>query len=151
MNAQNVKMAVILSLLLVMMAPLSARAATPAEEARFVAAVQKAFRDHKPADLVELTCWDQVGEKSKKEAEGMYADLVEQKDVVWDFKLVDPEAKALEKERAKPVDERANIAVIKQLDMKFSDAKDGKRILGIIGFAVGEKDGKLLLARAPAK
>ena len=42
-------------------------------------------------------------------------------------------------------------AVIKQLDMKFSDKKDGKRILGVIGFAVGEKDGKLLLARAPAK
>jgi hypothetical protein len=92
-----------------------------------------------------------VGEKAKKEAEGMYADLVTQKDVVWDFKLVDPDAKALEKERAKPADERANIAVIKQLDMKFSDKKDGTRVLGIIGFAVGEKDGKLLLARAPAK
>jgi hypothetical protein len=143
---------VTLSLLLVVVAPLAARAAPPAEEARFVAAVQKAFKDHKPADLVELTCWDRVSEKTKKEAEGMYADLVNQKDVVWDFKLVDPDPKAVEKERTEPgVAGRANIAIIKQLDMKFSDM-DGKRVLGIIGFAVGEKDGKLLMARqAPAK
>jgi hypothetical protein len=154
MNMHLNRTAFTLSLLLLpFFAPLPAAvAATPVEEARFVAVVRKAFDEHKSATLVELTCWDRVSEKTKKEAEGMYADLVNQKDVVWDFKLVDPDPKAVEKERTEPgVAGRANIAIIKQLDMKFSD-KDGKRVLGIIGFAVGEKDGKLLMARqAPAK
>ena len=46
-----------------------------------------------------------------------------------------------------PDAEHANLPITKQLDMKFMD-KDGKRILGVIGFAVGEKDGKLMMAHA---
>jgi hypothetical protein len=151
MNRDIFRAALVLWVLVAAFAPLAAVAATPEEEKRFVAAVRKAFEERKGAGLVEVTCWDRVSEKTRKGSEGMYGELVGQKDVVWEFKLVDADAKQ-EKPRVEDgVEHRANLPIVKQLDMTFRD-KDGKRILGVIGFAVGEKDGKLmLLSSAPVK
>jgi hypothetical protein len=151
MNAHFTRAALTLSVLLAAFVPLTALAATPEEEARFVAAVTKAFEERKGAGLVEVTCWDRVGEKERKDSEGMYGELVGQKDCTWSFALVDPPAKDLERVMKGDAQRRLpNLPVTKQLDMTFRD-KDGKRILGIIGFPVGEKDGKLLLTTAAAK
>jgi hypothetical protein len=56
---------------------------------------------------------------------------------------VEPPAKDLEREKGEAEGRRPNLEIVKQLDMKFRD-KNG-RILGIIGWAVGEKDGKLMM------
>jgi hypothetical protein len=109
----------------------------------------KAFEERKGAGLAEVTCWDRVGEAERKEAEGVYGELVGTKDVTWAFALVEPPAKDLE--RVKKGDEqgrRPNLEITKQLDMTFRD-KNG-RILGIIGWAVGEKDGRLMMVRSAA-
>jgi hypothetical protein len=129
-------------------------AATPEEEARFVDAARKAFAEKKPGDLSKLTCWDGVLEPDQKKQEETFKLLMEEKDVTFSLKLVDAEEKAVaEKERkAEGAPTRPNLKIVKQLDVTLIDPRDPKRILGIIGFAVGEKDGKLLLVReAPAK
>jgi hypothetical protein len=139
---------------LALLLPLAATAATPEEETRFVDAAKKAFDEKKPADLSKLTCWDGVSEEAQKQQEGTYKLLMEEKDVTFSFKLVDADPKAVaEKDRkALGAPTRPNLKIVKQLDLTMMDPRDHKRILGIIGFAVGEKDGKLLLVReAPAK
>ena len=102
--------------------------------------------------MAELVCWDRVSDAERKSTEGMYKELVEEKDVIWEFKLVDPDPKAIERSRKEEngIVRKGNLAVVKQLEMTFRD-KDGKRILGIIGFGVGEKDGKLMLAAVAEK
>src|SRR5205823_4749587 len=79
--------------------------------------------------------------------------LVEEKGVTFSLKLVDADLKAPVKDHKEDgVPTRPNLKIVKQLDVTLLDARDNKRILGILGFAVGEKDGKLLLVReAPAK
>jgi hypothetical protein len=131
---------------IVAFAPAVVHAASPAEEARLVAAVRKAFDEHKGAGLAGVTCWDGIGGADRKSAEGGYKALVEQKDVVWEFKLVEPDPKAVERARKEEngIVRRENLAIVRRLEMTFRD-KEGKRILGIIGYGVGEKDGRLML------
>lgn len=154
MNAHLARAALAFSVLIAAVAALSAvaGAATPEEETRFVSAVRKAFDDRKGAGLAELTYWEGVGEKERADSEKMYGDLVTQKDVTWEFKLVDASPKDLAKRAAADARDgrRVNLAITKQLDMTFRD-KDGKRILGIIGWAVGEKDGRLMMVRSVEK
>jgi hypothetical protein len=46
---------------------------------------------------------------------------------------------------------RQNLKIVKQLDLRLIDDRD-RKTLGVIGFPVGEKDGKLLLTtETPAK
>lgn len=143
--------------LLALLLPLAATAATPEEETKFVDAAKKAFDEKKPADLSKLTCWDGVSEQARKKDEETFKLLMEEKDVTFSIKLVDAEAKDLAKKAAEDrkedgVPTRPNLKIVKQLDLTMIDPRDKKRILGIIGFAVGEKDGKLLLVReAPSK
>ena len=86
--------------LLALLLPVAATAAAPEEETRFVDAAKKAFDEKKPADLSKLTCWDGVSEQARKEQEGTYKLLMEEKDVTFSFKLVDADPKAVaEKER----------------------------------------------------
>src|SRR6266700_337664 len=127
-------------------------AAAPEEEARFLAAVQKAFEARDASVLDELTCWDRVPEKLKQNLQGTYAALVAEKGVVFDFKLVDPERKFVDRDRTEDgVPYRANLPVTRQLNMKATDTRD-KKTLFILTFAVGEKEGKLfLLGSAPVK
>jgi len=152
MKTHATKMVLALGMMVTAFAPVVALAATPTEEARFVAAVRKAFDERKGAGLTELVCWDRVGDAERKSTEKMYKELVEEKDVIWEFKLVDPDPKAVERSKKEEngIVRRRNLAVVKQLEMTFRD-KDGKRILGIIGFGVGEKDGKLMLAAVAEK
>jgi hypothetical protein len=155
MNAHLTRLVVValtFSIVLAAVVPPAAVAATPAEEGRFVAAVKKAFQERKAAGLVEVTCWDRVGENERKEAQGVYAELVGTKDVTWAFALVEPPAKDLARvTKGDAQGRRPNLAITRQLDMTFRD-KDGNRILGIIGWAVGEKDGRLMMVRsAPEK
>ena len=155
MNTHPIKSALaLLALLLSLAATVAATAATPEEEAKFVDAAKKAFDEKKPADLSKLTCWDGVSEQAQKKDEETFKLLMEEKDVTFSFKLVDadPKAVAEKEQKADGAPTRPNLKIVKQLDLTMIDPRDHKRILGIIGFAVGEKDGKLLLVReAPAK
>src|SRR5215212_8012883 len=116
---------VALTLSIVLMAvvvPSAAVAATREEEGRSVATVKKAFGERKAAGLVEVTCWDRVGEQARKEAQGVYADLVGTKDVTWEFALVEPPAKDLARvTKGDAQGRRPNLAITKQLDMTFRD------------------------------
>ena len=136
--------------LLALLLPLAATAATPEEEAKFVDAVKKAFDERKPAGLSKLTCWDGISDDARKKDEETYKLLVdEQKDVTFTFKLVEAD---LTERKGHHVPPRPNLKIVKQLDLTMIDVRDNKTILGIIGFAVGEKEGKLLLVKeAPAK
>ena len=151
MNTPSFKSALVLLALLL---PLAAIAATPEEETRFVDVAKKAFDEKKTADLSKLTCWDGVSEQAQKKQEETFKLLIEEKDVTFSFKLVDadPKAVAEKDQKADGAPTRPNLKIVKQLDVTLIDPRDNKRILGIIGFAVGEKDGKLLLVReAPVK
>ena len=136
--------------LLTLMLPLASTAATPEEEAKFVDAVKKAFDEKKPGDLSKLTCWDGVSEETRKKGEETYKGLIEEKEVTFTFTLVEAD---LKKRKVDGGTSLPNLKIIKQLDMRMIDQRDNKRTtLGIIGFAVGEKEGKLLFVReAPAK
>jgi hypothetical protein len=138
--------------LLVLVVPLAATAATPEEETSFVDAVKKAFDEKKPAELSKVTCWDGVSEQAKKKQEEVYKTLIEEKDVSFGVKLVEPDLKSLEKRQKKEgAALRHNLKIVKQLDLRLIDNRDHKT-LGIIGFPVGEKAGKLLLTnQTPAK
>jgi hypothetical protein len=131
--------------LLLLVAPLAARAATPEEEAGFVDAVKKAFDEKKPGELSRVTCWDGVAEQARKKQEEVYKALVEEKDVSFGVKLVEADLKSFDKrQKAQGMALRQNLKIVKQLDLRLIDRRD-KKTLSIIGFPVGEKDGKLLL------
>jgi hypothetical protein len=138
--------------LLALLLPLAAVAAAPERETQFVDAARKAFDEKKPGDLSKLTCWDGVSETARKKQEETFKLLVEEKDVTFSVKLVDADLKRPVKDHKEDgVLMRPNLKIVKQLDVTLIDSRD-KKILGILGFAVGEKDGKLLLVReAPAK
>ena len=143
-----------LALLALLLLPLAAIAAAPEQETKFVDAAKKAFDEKKPAELSKLTCWDGVSEQDQKKQEETFKLLVEEKNVTFSLKLVDADPKAVadKDHKADGAPTRPNLKIVKQLDVTLIDARDKERILGIIGFAVGEKDGKLLLVReAPAK
>jgi hypothetical protein len=129
------------------------RAAGAEEEARFLAAVRKAF-DSRDADAVDaLTCWDGVGEKLKQDGHATHEALVKQKGVVYEFKLVDPDRDFIGRERKENgVTYRANLEITRQLNMKAADPADPKRTLFLLCLPVGEKEGKLMLiTHAPVK
>jgi hypothetical protein len=130
----------------------AAGAATPEEEARFLAEVRKAFAARDASGLDALTCWDRVPAKLKENLQAAYASLVAEQGVVFDFKLADPDRKFVDRDRTEEgVTYRANLPVTRQLNMKATDPRD-KKTLFILTFAVGEKDGKLfLLGSAPVE
>ena len=126
--------------------------ASQEEEARFLAAVRKAFDARDASILDTLTCWDRMPEKAKRNLQGSYAALVAQKGVAYDFKLVEPELKFIDVDRKEDgATYRANLPITRQLNMKGIDTRDDKTLF-LLCFAVGEKDGKLFLAgSAPVK
>jgi hypothetical protein len=72
------------------------RAASPEEEARFVAAAKLAFEKHDTDALVALTCWDQVPNKLKADGQQQYAGIINYAKTiagppVTDIKLLDPD------------------------------------------------------------
>ena len=128
--------------LLVMLFPLAAVAAAPEEEAKFVDAAQKAFDGKKPAELSKMTCWDRVSDHAKSKQEEVYKALVNEKNVTFSVKLAEVDLKLVKGQKEESL--RQNLKIIKKLDLRLIDSRD-KRTLGIIGFPVGENDGKLLL------
>ena len=133
-----------LALLALMPSLASAAPAAPGKEAKLVGAVQAAFDERKPAGLSNLTCWDGFSGQARRKQEEAYKLLVEQQGVTVRVELVEADAKG-HKDDAPA---RPNVRVVKRLDVRLIDGRD-RKLLGIIGFPVGEKDGKLLLAPAP--
>lgn len=122
-------------------------AASPQEEARFVAAAKQAFAKHDADALAALTCWDRVPDKIKTRGKKQYARDVKQQ--VRDITLTDPDPKYpdLVWKDADGVSYRSNLPVIKQLKITFSGGKFSNGV-----YPVGEKNGKLyLLEPAPVK
>jgi hypothetical protein len=122
-------------------------AASPEEEARFVAAAKQAFAKHDADALAALTCWDRVPDKLKASGKKQYAGDVAQ--TAGDITLTnpDPDYPDLVWKDTDGVSYRSNLSVIKQLKIIFKtgDFGDGR-------YPVGEKDGKLyLLEPAPVK
>lgn len=140
MTIHPIKSALVLFILLL---PLASRAAASEEETKFVDAVKKAFDEKMPAELSSLTCWDGVSDEDKKKGEETYKHLVEEKDVSFSFELVAADLKHPDK-NGEPL--RPNLKIVEQLDVHLIDSRD-KKLLAILGFAVGEKHGKLLLVR----
>jgi hypothetical protein len=123
-------------------------AASPDEEARFVAAAKQAFEKHDADALMALTCWDRVPDKFKDSGKKQYARDVAQS--ATDIKLTnpDPDEPDLVWKDTDGVSYRSNLSVAKQLKVTFGSGgefSDGT-------YPVGEKDGKLyLLEPAPTK
>jgi hypothetical protein len=140
------------AVLLALVLPAATSAATREAETTFVAAAKRAFDGKTPADLAKLTCWDGVAAEAKAKQEQTYALLVEERDVTFSVKLAEVDPKFPAKDRkADGAPPRPNLKVLKRLDVTLTDRRD-KKILGIIGFPVGEKEGTLLLAsEVPAK
>jgi len=126
----------------------SALAASPEEEARFVAAAKQAFEKHDADALMTLTCWDRVPDKFKGSGKKQYDRDVAQ--TATDISLTNPDPKFpdLVWKDTDGVSYRSNLPVVKQLKITFEHGgkfKDGT-------YPVGEKDGKLyLLEPAPIK
>jgi hypothetical protein len=133
----------------------SARAASPKEEAKFLAAAKAAFAKHDANALVALTCWDRVPDKLKDKGKKRYAEEVAI--TVTGITLTNPDAEFpdLEWKDKDGVAHRSNRPVIKQLKVSFKpDGSRGqfKSQGGDVVYPVGEKGGKLyLLEPAPVK
>jgi hypothetical protein len=124
------------------------RAASPDEEARFVAAAKQAFQKHDADALMTLTCWDRVPDKFKDSGKQQYARDVAQ--TATDIKLTnpDPDEPDLVWKDTDGVSYRSNLSVVKQLKIAFGSGTQ----FGDGTYPVGEKDGKLyLLEPAPVK
>lgn len=149
MHTKTAKAFFVLSILCVGFSPAFGAAAPADDEARFVDAVRNAFHDRKASDLSRLTCWDRVPEEDKKKDEQAYAALIAEKDVSFNFELVDRDRKVVER-KEDGVLHRTNLPITRQLDVIIRDKQ--KKTLGVIGFPVGRKNGKLMFAGfAPAK
>jgi len=132
-------------------------AASPDEQARFIAATKQAFDKHDADALVTLTCWDRVPDKFKESGKKQYARDVAQ--TAADVALTDPDPKYpdLEWKDKDGVLYHSNLPVVRQLKITFSsgtkiDTKVGNVKVRDAVYPVGEKDGKLyLLEPAPVK
>lgn len=149
------------------------RAASPEEEARFIAAAKQAFEKHDADALVALTCWDRVPEKLKKNGKQQYAgDVGYVKTIagppITDIKLLNPDKPDVhwnvdDDPRFAEIDPAwketgvayySNLPIVKQLKITFAPTKaDAKTSLTIdVIYPVGEKDGKLyFIEPAPLK
>jgi len=126
---------------------LPARAASPEEEGRFLAAAKQAFAKHDPDALSAITCWDRVPEKQKADGKKQYTRDAAQ--AVTEVVLInpDPNYPDMEWKDTDGVSYRSNLAVTKQLKITFKGGEFGGGV-----YPVGEKSGKLfLLEPAPVK
>jgi hypothetical protein len=157
----------IISILAVQLQPLLA--ASPDEEARFVAAVKQAFAKHDADALVALTCWDGAPDKLKKDGKLQYAPAASaEAPAVADAKLLNPakpdvQWSADEDPRFIEIDPawketgaayHSNLAIVKELKLTFAPMKaDANSSVTIdVTYSVGEKDGKLyFIEPAPVK
>jgi hypothetical protein len=126
----------------------SVRAASPEEEARFLAATTTAFKKHDADALSALTCWDRVPEKLKESGKKQYIRDVAQAATGITLTNPDPKFPDLVWKDKDGAAYRSNLPVTKQL--KITVTLGGLFIEA--RYPVGEKDGKLyLLEPAPVK
>ena len=145
-----------LVLLLLIQAHLAA-AASPEEEARFVAAVRQAFEKHEADALVALACWDGVPDERKDHCRKQYAKEVAL--TATGVVLSAPDSRCPDRDWVDKagVVYRANLPVIKHLRITFApgstiEVKLGTTKVGDVTYPVGEKAGKLFLVQsAPVK
>jgi hypothetical protein len=144
----------------------SSLAASPEEDARFVAAAKQAFEKHDADALVAMTCWDRVPDKLKKDGKQQYATIVAGPHAT-DIKFISPDPKhewTVDEDprfveidpdwKAAGVTYHSNLPVVKQLKITFApmDAGGGTSLTIDVTYPVGEKDGKLYFVEpAPVK
>jgi hypothetical protein len=136
---------------------LPAQAASPAAEARFLAAAKAAFQKHDAAALTALVCWDRVPENLQVSGKERLAREVAL--TATDLVLIapDPQLPDLEWKDATGTAFRANLPVTRHLKITFAPGsvvqlKRGPVKVKDTSYPVGEKDGKLfLLEPAPVK
>ena len=142
------------------------RAASPEEEARFIAAAKQAFAKHDADAFIVLTCWDGVPDKLKKNNKQQYASAVSvEAPPVTDIKLLNPDKTSQwnvdDDPRFVEIDPtwkeagvvyHSNLPIVKQLKVTFAPTKaDANTSLTIgVTYQIGEKDGKLYFIE-PAK
>jgi hypothetical protein len=134
-----------------------ALAASPEEEARFVAAAKQAFEKHEAEALVALTCWDRVSDELKDRGKKRYAKEVALTASGVVLSAPDPSSPDLEWKDEAGVAHRSNLPVVKHLKITFApgstiELKRGPVKVKDVTYPVGEKEGKLfLLQPAPVK
>ena len=127
----------------------SVRAASPEEQAGFLAAVRQAFDKQDTNALFALVCWDRVTAKDADSARERFKTIISGAKVT-DMALADPDPKMPKHEWTGKdgVSYRQNLPMIKQLKITFAPGALFHRGL----LPVGEKDGKLYLSEpAPVK
>jgi hypothetical protein len=148
----------------------SALAASPEEEARFVAAAKQAFEKHDANALVLLTCWDRVPDRIKKEGVRQYERAVATTNALVTLENPGQRIVRLNDGWTKNMDPRfagfgrnweefsvtnhLNLPAIKELKMVYGPIKnsDGSSTTIDWSYPVGEKDGKLCFCEpAPVK
>ena len=106
----------------------AAGAATSEEEARFLAAVRKAFEARDATGLDALSCWDRTPADRKKSMQSSYAALVAEKGVIYDFKLADPDMKFVDRPQIENgVTYHFNLPITRQLELKAIKARETRR------------------------
>jgi hypothetical protein len=135
-------------------------AASPDEEARFIAAAKQAFAKHDATALAALTCWDGVPDKLKKDGKEQYAPAASaEAPPVAEAKLVNPTPSDLQwtvddDPRFMTIDPawketgvayHSNLPIIKELKLTFASMKanDNASVTMDVTYPVGEKDGKM--------
>ena len=148
----------ILSLILILVIQVqSVLAASPEEEARFVAAVKQSFEKHDVDALMALTYWGNVPDKFKESGKKQYARDVSQTSRDIALSAPNPKYPDVEWKDSDGVLYRSNLPVVKQLKITFVsgakiDTKIGSLKVRDAVYPVGEKDGRLyLLEPAPVK
>ena len=134
----------------------SALAASPEEEAKFVAAAKQAFEKHNADDLVSMTCWDRVSDRIKKEGTQQYKRAVATTNVVvtlenpgsrvvrlndgW-TKNMDPRFAGFGRDWEEfSVTNRLNLTAIKELKMVYGPKKIATEVLPpLIGHIPSER------------
>jgi hypothetical protein len=149
------------------------RAASPEEEARFIAAAKQAFEKHDADALIALTCWDKVPDKLKKDGKQQYVGIIGYTKTITGSPVTDIKLSSPDKSGAQwSVDDdprfveidpawkkagfayHSNLPIVKQLKVTFAPTKaDAQTSLTLdVTYSVGEKDGKLyFIEPAPTK
>ena len=118
----------------------TANAASPQEEARFLADVKSAFEQKDAKAFLKLYCWDRVPDSVRSAVEKTTPRLLELR--VESIALVAASPKLAKSEFVRDgVAYRPNLPITKQVEVTHSSAEE--KMKGKATIPVGEKDGKL--------
>jgi hypothetical protein len=125
----------------------NAKAASPLEEARFLAEVTRAFEQKDAQAFLNLFCWDRVPPFIKSVSEKTASGTVGLKVDTINLVAASPEIAKTEFTRD-GITYRPNLPVTKQIEVAHSYSGGN----GKVTLPVGEKDGKLFITTAaPSK